>query len=106
MSPYKDDNGEYYSCSQQGAKDHEPQSAKDEPLHAMYNTRRDTIRKQKNRGKISAEFAELARITAREYLERAIRIPAYAQTQYESDIKEEHLYPIVEAKLKKSGLSA
>ena len=106
ISPYKDDNGDYYSCSQQGAKDHEPQSAADEPLHAMYNTRRDTIRKQKNRGKISVEFAELARITAREYLERAIRIPAYAQTQYKSDIKEENLYPVVEAKLKKSNLSA
>ena len=87
-------------------KDHEPQSVADEPLHAMYNTRRDTIRKQKNRGKISVEFAELARITAREYLERAIRIPAYAQTQYKSDIKEENLYPVVEAKLKKSNLSA
>lgn len=72
----------------------------------MYNTRRDSIRKEKNRGKISVEFAELARITAREYLEQALRVPAYAQTQYESDLKKENLYPIVEAKLKKSGLSA
>ena len=106
MSPYKDANGEYYSCSQQGARNHEPQSAENEPLHAMYNTRRDSIRKEKNRGKISVEFAELARITAREYLDQALRVPAYAQTQYESDLKKENLYPIVEAKLKKSGLSA
>ena len=87
MSPYKDANGEYYSCSQQGARNHEPQSAENEPLHAMYNTRRDSIRKEKNRGKISVEFAELARITAREYLDQALRVPAYAQTQYESDLK-------------------
>ena len=106
ISPYKDDNGEYYSCSQQGVRNHEPQIAENEPLHAMYNARRDSIRKEKNRGKISVEFAELARITAREYLNQALRIPAYAQKQYESDLKKENLYPIVEAKLKKSGLSA
>ena len=65
----------------------------------IYTTRRGGIRQDVNRGNITEEFAEHAKLLAEEKRDRARRDPEYANGQYEKEMRKRPFYAEVERRM-------
>lgn len=68
------------------------QPAEANPLHLLWKKRDASIRKDKSRGKYSAELCESAKRYAKNCYERALGDAVYADRQYQEDMILENIY--------------
>ena len=91
--------GRMYSCKQYAALKYKTRAEKDSPVTKIYTTRRGGIRQDVNRGNITEEFAEHAKLLAEEKRDRARRDPEYANGQYEKEMRKRPFYAEVERRM-------
>ena len=90
-----------YSCKQYAAVKYKTRAEKDSLVTKIYTTRRGGIRQDVNRGNITEEFAERAKLLAEEKRDRARRDPEYANGQYEKEMRKRPFYAEVELRMQK-----
>ncbi len=106
MSPFSTAGGQSLSCRQYAKRVGEAEASGDDPYRSAFRKRCEVLRSEKNRGSITAEFAEMAKLTAQEYLTLALSDPDYAEKSFASDISREHLYAETATRLRIGGLTA
>ena len=92
--------GEKISCRRYAIIQGKAERAKNNPLKAAYDRRCSAIRSEKNRGTISAEFAQAAQEMAKRRLEQAEEDDAYAKANYYADLERAKLYSDTDKRMK------
>ena len=85
-------NGQKLTCRQYAAAIRKKELSENNPIMDIYNKRCSCIRTETLRGTITAEFAEKAKIIARNRMLLAKRDPEYFKTQYKKDLSRKKLY--------------
>ena len=80
------------TCRQYGAMTHQKVQHKQHPVYRLFSTRTDTIRKHRQRGKISEALCQEALKVAAERRDRALMDNNYAADGYEQDMVLESVY--------------
>ncbi len=106
MSLFRTAGGQSLSCRQYAKRIGEAEASGDDPYRSAFRKRCEVLRSEKNRGTITAEFAEMAKLTAQEYLTLALADLDYAEKSFSSDISREHLYAETANRLRIGGLTA
>ncbi len=84
--------GRRVSCRQYGEYLRQKEYASENPIKDRYSRRCACIRSEKSKGKITEEFANLAKALAEARYYKAIASPDYAMTQYAEDLERDKLY--------------
>ena len=80
------------TCRQYGAMSHQKEQNKQHPVYRLFSTRTDTIRKHRQRGKISEALCQEALKVAAERRDRALMDNNYAADGYEQYMVLESVY--------------
>lgn len=80
------------TCRQYGAMSHQKEQNKQHPVYRLFSTRTNTIRKHRQRGKISDALCQEALKVAAERRDRALMDNDYAADGYEQDMVLESVY--------------
>lgn len=88
------------SCKRYAAITNRKERATDDPIIAIYENRYSAIRVEKRRGKITEEFAVMAKTVAVSRKQMAFEDTEYAVKQYEKDMQREKLYADTERMFK------
>lgn len=99
LSPYER-KGKQLTCRKYAASINRKELAAANPVVDLYNRRCAAIRTEKGRGTITEEFAETAKLLAKEYKYRAQQDPVYANKQYKADMQRENLYAETDRRLR------
>lgn len=82
----------HMNCRQYGAMMHQKEQNKQHPIYRLFSTRTNTIRKHRQRGKISDDLRREAIRLAESYRDKALLDNDYAEHGYALDMEQEHLY--------------
>lgn len=88
-----------YTCRQYGALNHQKEQNKNHPIYRLFKTRTNSIRKQHERGQISAELRKTAITLAETYRDKALFDNAYAAAGYARDMELANLCAEAERRL-------
>lgn len=99
FSPYEA-RGKRVTCRKYAASINRKELADADPVVDIYNRRCSAIRTEKGRGTITEDFAEVAKMLAKEYKFRAQNDTEYAKRQYRLDMQREKLYAETDKRLK------
>ena len=96
-SPYKV-KGKAITCRKYAARINQKELAENNPVIRIYRNRCSAIRVEKQRGKITADFAAAVLKIAKENMQKAQQDDTYARVQYEIDMNRDNLYTKVNIK--------
>ena len=85
-------NHKVLTCRAVGKRRKEKERAANDPILIVYKRVHDGIRKDKSRGKISAETAAFAKQAAEDCRDKAIKSTAYANGAYVTDMNKKRFY--------------
>lgn len=85
-------NGQKLTCRQYAAAIRKKELSENNPIMDIYNKRCSCIRTEALRGTITADFAEKAKVIAKNRMLLAKRNPEYFKTQYKKDLSRKKLY--------------
>lgn len=85
-------NGKRLTCRQVGAMWQRNEKADADPVKQIYESRTGSIRVDKSRGNITADFAEAALRLARDRKHKALQDHEYMKNRYYTDMQKDKLY--------------
>lgn len=94
------------TCRQYGAKHGDKESNANHPVYNLFSTKTNTIRKHRERGKISAALKAEALKIAVELRDKALMDNAYAEDGYKRDMEPGAIYGEARKRLAQKGIAS